>query len=198
MIDTNLRGNFQKAFDKSAKVLKLSNLHPNHITILALICGIVSAIFIAYDMMLVALSLLWVSGLLDVLDGTVARLTGKSSKLGAYLDMIFDRMVEAAVILGFYFLMPQHALVYLLFFIGVIFNFTTFMLAGNLFNNTSNKSMHYDVGILERTETFLMFTLLMLLPSFTFYILILFNSLLFLTGIIRMYRIIKFERENAL
>lgn len=70
--------------------------------------------------------------MLDVLDGTVARLTGCSTKIGAYVDLIFDRMVEASVIMGFYFLLPQYALAYLLFFVSVLFNFTTFIVAGTI------------------------------------------------------------------
>lgn len=38
-------------------------------------------------------------GCLDVLDGAVARVSGRVTKLGAYLDAICDRYVEAIVVL---------------------------------------------------------------------------------------------------
>jgi len=44
--------------------------------------------------------LLLVSGLLDVVDGQVARLTGRTSQQGAFLDSVFDKIGETAVLFG--------------------------------------------------------------------------------------------------
>ena len=178
MIDTKLRARVQPTFDFLGKGLVKLRLTPNVITIMALIIGIFAGILIGFKLFTGAIVLLWLSGLLDVLDGTVARLTGKSSKIGAYLDLIFDRLVEAGIILGFYFAMPENAFAYLTFFIAVLFNFTTFTVAAALFSNKGEKSMHYDVGIAERTETFITFTLMLLFPAFSNIILLLFNGII--------------------
>lgn len=159
--------------------------------------GVLSSILISLGQSVLHLILLWFSGLLDVLDGTVARLTGTSTKIGAYMDLILDRMVEAAIILGFYFLLPQYALAYLLFFIAVLFNFTTFIVAVAIFDNNSLKSMHYDVGIAERTETFIVFTLMVLLQNYVYTILMVFNGIIFLTGSIRFIRIIRSSANES-
>ena len=39
-------------------------------------------------------------GIFDLFDGTLARATGKATKLGAFLDSTFDRAGEAIVYLG--------------------------------------------------------------------------------------------------
>lgn len=195
MIDTKLRKNVQPIFDKIAVLLIKMKLKPNMITLIAFLVGLLAGLCIGLKYSLLALVLLWLSGLLDVLDGTVARITGQSSSVGAYMDLILDRMVEAAIILGLYHAYPEHAWTYLLFFVAVIFNFTTFIVAGALFKNDGNKSMHYDVGIAERTETFIVFTLLMLLPNFIFPVLMTFNIIVFLTGCIRFSRVIKEESK---
>ncbi len=197
VLDSRMRKYIQKAMDGIAKYSGLIYLHPNVITTIAFILGLGCAFAISRGFSIIAFCLLWVSGTLDVLDGTVARLTGKSSQFGAYLDMIFDRMVEAAIIVGFFFLAPEHALTYLFFFVAVLFNFTTFMLAGNLFKNTGVKSMHYDFGLAERTETFIFFSLLILFPSYIVIILNVFNAIVFLTGIVRIIRIAKALREDT-
>jgi archaetidylinositol phosphate synthase len=44
--------------------------------------------------------LLLVSGFFDVVDGQVARITGKTSKKGAFLDSVFDKIAEVAIFLG--------------------------------------------------------------------------------------------------
>ena len=192
MIDTKLRKNFQPIFNKIASIFAKLEIHPDTITIIALLLGILASIMIVIDKTILFLIFLWLSGLMDVIDGTVARMTNKSSKKVAYMDLIFDRMVEASIILGFYFLLPQNTLAYLLFFVSVLFNFTTFMVAGALFKNDGPKSMHYDVGIAERTETFIVFSLLIIFQKYIFIILILFDLIIFMTGIIRFYRIMKY------
>lgn len=191
MIDTKLRGIAQPLFDKVSGIFVKLKIQPDRITIAALIFGLMAGGFVVLDLRLLAFVFLWISGLLDVLDGSVARLCGKSSKRGAYMDLVFDRMVEASIILGFYFLLPENALVYLLFFITVLFNFTTFIVAGALFDNDGEKSMHYDVGIAERTETFIVFSLMMIFPSYLVIILGIFDVIIFITGVIRFNNILK-------
>lgn len=196
MIDTHLRKKVQPIFNLIAKVLIKLKVSPNQITVIAFVVGLIAAINVAFGNMLLAIILLWLSGLLDVLDGSVARLTNNVSKSGAYMDLVFDRMVEAAIILGFYFLFNQYTLAYLIFFISVIFNFSTFMAAGALFKNTSSKSMYYDVGIAERTETFIVFTLMMIFTNYLADILMVFNVIIFITGIIRFIKIINYDKKS--
>ncbi len=196
MIDTKLRKYAQTSFDRVAKFLKLINLHPNTVTVFAFIFGVISFICLCLSHTMLALIFLWLSGLFDVLDGTVARLTNKKSNIGAYLDMVFDRTVECILIIGFYIYRPEFALSYFIFLSGMVFNFSTFMLAGNLFKNTSNKSMHYDIGLVERTESFIVFSAMMLFPDYIFISINIFNALMILTGIIRMVRIIATEVNN--
>lgn len=191
MIDSKLRHKVQPVFDRVGKRLHQAGLTPNQITLAAFATGLLAAVFISRHLMMAALVLLWTSGLLDVLDGTVARLSDKLSDAGALMDLILDRMVEAAVILGFYAIAPAHALAHLLFLVGVIFNFSTFLAAGALMANRGTKSMHYDPGILERTETFLLFTGMILWPAGRFGLLMAFNALMFVTGILRFYRLIR-------
>lgn len=194
MIDSRLRQPIQPIFDLLGKGLASLKFTPNTVTVLALIVGIGSAIAIGLGHPILSIGLLWLSGLLDVLDGTLARITGQPSPLGAYLDLIFDRLVEGAMILGFYAWMPSLIWGLLIFQAGAMFNFTTFMLAGTLFKNEGKKSMHYDIGLVERTETFLLFTLLILLPKLAFLLLMIFNALMILTGTLRFIRVIRYQR----
>ncbi len=194
MIDSRYRKIFQPAFDVVGTVAVKTRVSPNQITSIAFVIGISAGVLIAFSQYILAAILLAVSGILDVLDGTVARITGKSSPLGAFLDMVFDRLVESAVILGFYFAFPEHSIFYMLFFISVIFNFATFSVAGALMKNTGKKSMHYDPGIAERTETFITFWLMMLFPQVSHYILFAFTIIIFITGGIRFIKIQKYMR----
>lgn len=46
------------------------------------------------------------------------------------MDLVLDRMFETAVIMRFAWLYPSNYFVYLVIFVAVIFNFTTFIVAG--------------------------------------------------------------------
>lgn len=194
MIDSRWRGKFQPAFDAAGKGFVYFGIKPGTITAAAFVTGAISGVCIALGRPFIAVGLLWLSGLLDVMDGTVARLTGSSSMTGAYMDLILDRMVEAAVILGFAWLLPGNSFAYLLFFVSVIFNFSTFVVAGALFKNTGRKSMHYDVGMAERTETFIVFTMMAIFSQYLFHILMVFNLIIFITGIQRFLKVIRYSK----
>jgi phosphatidylglycerophosphate synthase len=177
--------------DFLARLIAKTGMTANQVTWLAFVLGILSASSLTFKWNLLAIFLLWLSGLMDVLDGTVARLKGTSSKKGAYMDLILDRMVEASIILAFYFAYPESTFAYLLFFVAVLFNFTTFIVAGALYKNDSSKSMHYDFGLAERTETFITFSLMMVFPGWINYILMTFNVIVFITGLIRFTRMMR-------
>jgi phosphatidylglycerophosphate synthase len=68
---------------------------PWHLTVLALLTGIVMGGFLLRGRFLVAGLLLILSGILDVFDGAVARQRGEERRSGAFLDSVFDRISDA-------------------------------------------------------------------------------------------------------
>ncbi len=78
----------------------LTGLNPNTISIAASIIGVISGLFFLGGSSAVAGILLLLSGILDTLDGTVARLGERTSKFGAALDSSLDRYVEMFVFMG--------------------------------------------------------------------------------------------------
>jgi len=190
MIEAHIRTRLQPLFNKIGHCC-VDLISPNTITALAFITGIASGIAIAQNRLMLALGFLLFSGLCDVMDGTIARLSNNAQKIGAYIDLISDRMVEAAVILGFAVSYPQHYLAYLLFFVAVMLHFSTFITAGALFANEGNKSMHYDHSVVERAEAFAVFALMLLFPQYIFSLLMMFNTIVFADGMARFYRVVK-------
>lgn len=79
--------------------LKLG-ISPNLITILSLIFGIACACCYASRLFLIGSVLLFISAILDLVDGTVARKTHNETKFGAVFDWIADKYVDALVIAG--------------------------------------------------------------------------------------------------
>jgi phosphatidylglycerophosphate synthase len=77
-----------------------ASVHPHAISTLALAVGLACAASAAYGAFAAAIGLWTLNRVLDGLDGTVARRTGKQTDLGGYLDLVFDFVVYAAVPLG--------------------------------------------------------------------------------------------------
>lgn len=59
-----------------------------------------TGVLIYYDHPIWAFILLWISGYLDTVDGTMARQQRQSSAWGTVQDITFDRIVELSVIVG--------------------------------------------------------------------------------------------------
>ena len=74
---------------------------PNQVTLTALVCCAIAAIAIGTGHMATAGWLYVTAGMLDVLDGRIARRMNLSSKAGAFLDSVTDRWGELLVFSGF-------------------------------------------------------------------------------------------------
>lgn len=75
-------------------------VHPNMITMVGLAMGIIAGWAFASEAYLVASIAIVLSGILDVLDGGVARVGGYASGEGAFLDSVADRLGESAIFIG--------------------------------------------------------------------------------------------------
>ena len=79
------------------RIVNRSGITPNVITILGFL-GICAASWLALERLWVISSLVFVaSGLVDSLDGLVARHQGRATKFGAFLDSTLDRLAEGVV-----------------------------------------------------------------------------------------------------
>ncbi len=192
MIEAHLRTHSQSVFNSIASLL-IPHVRASIITLCAFFMGIGASFAIALNYLLLGLVVLWFSGLLDVLDGTVARLSQTASKIGAYCDLISDRMVESAVILALSISHPEHQVAYVLFLAAVLLHFSTFVVAGALFPNHGKKSMHYEHSIIERAEAFIIFSCLLLWPIYISTLLIPFSLLIFGDGALRFIKVLRHE-----
>ncbi|TET41074.1 MAG: CDP-alcohol phosphatidyltransferase family protein [Dehalococcoidia bacterium] len=96
-----LRGNLASRITRPALgVLSRTGLKPDVLTLLGLAINIGAACLIAIHHFLAAGILILLAGLFDLLDGALARFTNRSTKFGALLDSVTDRISEAAIFCG--------------------------------------------------------------------------------------------------
>ena len=131
-------------------------LSANQWTILSLVPVFFALWFLIQGQFLYAAALFLLSGFMDLIDGSVARVTGTVSKKGAYLDTVVDRYVESMIIFGllfaglpdFYF--PIYAWLFLYFFGAMM---TTYVKAAAKEKELVEKELRG--GFLERAERLL-------------------------------------------
>lgn len=82
------------------------------------------------------------------------------------LDLVVDRLVEIAVVIALALRYPEHMTVFLLLLASFIVAMTVFLAVGASSSRRSEKTFYYQPGILERTECFILFSLMILFPRF--------------------------------
>ncbi len=165
MLDTHARRLVQPLIDTVAQALARLGASPFSVTLWAAAIGVLAAGSLAMGWTASFLVLLWVSGLLDAVDGTLARQSGTASRGGAMLDIVCDRVVEVLVILAFGLRFPDARLELLALSGAIILSLTVFLTAAAALPATGDKSFHYQAGLTERTEGFLFFSLMVLWPQ---------------------------------
>jgi archaetidylinositol phosphate synthase len=97
---TSLRPKFIKYTEPLASFFIWVGVTPNQVSVLSMLFGFGCAFAFALQHFVVGSLLLFISAVLDLVDGNVARKNHAESKFGAVFDWIADKYVDAAVILG--------------------------------------------------------------------------------------------------
>lgn len=187
MIDTYLRTTYQENLvDPVVRLIIRSGISSHAVTLFALFLGICIVPALVYGMPVLAVLFLMLSGYCDTLDGSLARAKKEDSPRGAVLDIVSDRIVEFLIILGLFLVDPvDRGLVSLLMVGSVLICVTSFLVVGIFLENEGQKSFHYSPGIMERSEAFLFFGMMILFPAYFGILGLCFAALVSLTGLIR-------------
>ena len=136
-------------------------------------------------MPILAVLLLWISGYLDAVDGAMARKSKTTSTFGTLMDITFDRIVEVLMIFALALKYPLARMNFIVLLMCIIISMTIFLTVGALANKKGMKSFYYQAGVAERSEGFLFFSLIILLPKFIILLTNLFSLIIFITIIQR-------------
>ena len=191
MLERYIRNYYQAIFvNPLARLLnKTGYFTPNWITLFAVITGVLAAIGLFANWPIFACILLLLSGYLDTLDGTLARLSKKNTITGTVLDITADRLVEFLIVLGLYSISPiNRATVCLWLLGGFLLCVTSFLVVGIFTEKKGEKGFSYSPGLIERPETFLFFILMILFPVLFYWLAWLLVILVFYTAAMRIFQ----------
>jgi CDP-diacylglycerol--glycerol-3-phosphate 3-phosphatidyltransferase len=99
-ISNDTRSRVKKAGEPFALFLGRLGLTPDALTLIGFGITAVGALLLAGQLWLAGGLVVLAGGVFDMFDGTLARATGRVSRLGAFMDSVFDRAGEALVYVG--------------------------------------------------------------------------------------------------
>ncbi len=161
------------AVNTLARQLVRLGISATQVTLAAFLLGIFASYLIATQAYFMGTFFIFVSRLLDALDGAVARLT-QSTDAGGFLDISLDFLFYASVPLAYALADPlQNALpaaVLLAAFVGTASSFLAFAILAAKRGLASTvypqKSFYFLGGLTEATETLVCFSLMGVWPHY--------------------------------
>jgi phosphatidylglycerophosphate synthase len=142
-------------------------LTPNQWTYISIIPALAAAYAIAQQQFLAAAALFFVAAAIDLIDGSVARVTGRATLFGAYLDTTVDRYMEAFIVASLLFAalpqvwLPAVVWVFFYYFGSIMSTYVKAAAKEKGFVNEEIKG-----GILERAEKMLILFIGLILAYF--------------------------------
>lgn len=174
-------------------------LSPNQWTLISILPVLIALYFLVYNQFLIAALFFIISSFIDLVDGSVARVTGKVTKKGAYLDTIVDRYIEGIIVFGLLFTalpdlyIPIAAWIFIYLFGSLM---TTYAKAAAKEKDLTEKEL--KGGLLERAERLIILFIGILLaaidPLFLSYIIVLLAVLTNITALQRICMAFKMKK----
>lgn len=147
MVLSNYKPVVEEKLSYILRKLAGSRVSPNHITLAGLVFGSLSVLFLfvpgSYAVFFLLITLM---SLMDMLDGIVARITGRTTRFGAFLDSTVDRVEDAIFVISLMILEVASPLECLLFMVGM------FLISYTRARGESLGLSLSGVGIAERGE----------------------------------------------
>jgi phosphatidylglycerophosphate synthase len=99
-ISNESRSRIKAIFEPIALGMGRLGLTPDGLTLIGFGITVAGSILVGLQAWVVGGLVVFVGGVFDMFDGTLARATGKVSNLGAFMDSTFDKLGEIIVFLG--------------------------------------------------------------------------------------------------
>ena len=95
-----IQAGYLRLIEPLADALVRRRVNPNVITTVGTVCTLAAAVVFGFGHISIGGWVLGLTAVFDVLDGTVARRTGRESRFGAFYDSSLDRISDGAVLAG--------------------------------------------------------------------------------------------------
>lgn len=166
LLPNAFQNGYIKFINPLVELLIRLGVHPNWLTTFGLIFSFVSAVALAKGYFFWGGIFIVIAGTCDLMDGRVARATGQGSIFGALYDSSLDRYSEVIMFFGacFYFVKNDMYITSIVVFVAV----SGSLLVSYIRARSEGLGLQCRVGIMQRPERIVFFTLGALLGDITF------------------------------
>jgi CDP-diacylglycerol--glycerol-3-phosphate 3-phosphatidyltransferase len=158
-----LRNLFQGLLNSIGEFLYNLGIRANMLTALGILGNIIAAFFISYGNLVLGGVLVALTGPLDALDGTLARMQDDLKPFGALFDSVADRISESMIMLGLliYFLERNNKVGCILVLVALIGS----LMVSYVRARAQSLGSDPKLGILTRVERYIVTSLFLLLSQ---------------------------------
>jgi CDP-diacylglycerol--glycerol-3-phosphate 3-phosphatidyltransferase len=139
---------FRQLIRPLARVLSSIRVRPDALTIAGWVLSVCAATLFALGYTKTAGAVVLFAGLVDALDGAVARESNLMSSFGAFLDSTLDRLSESAIFVGIVFFYASSSMPYEALLAGVAMSFS--LMTSYTRARAEGLGFECEVGLLER------------------------------------------------
>lgn len=183
VIDTRVRPHVTRYLDSMGRALAAIGMTPSAMTALGLALVLAGSVMVGTERLVSGAWVIGIGSALDGLDGAVARVSGRVTPRGAFLDSAFDRVGEVAAFAGLAFAMEGQARALLLIVLAV----GGAMLVPYMKARAEAEGLDGSGGLMGRTERLILFCAGLIL-NFVEPMLWVFVVLVWVTALIRFLR----------
>lgn len=172
MLDEPFRRWLTGAASAPAHWMHRLGISPNAVTVAATLLGLLAAALIWRGLFIAGLALWLLGRLLDGYDGLLARISGRASLFGGFLDISLDMLAYSAMAVAFAVAMPADAMLWMIVLVGYVMAITTTLALSSLLERADrhlggNRSLQFTPALAEGGETTVTYALIALLPSWS-------------------------------
>jgi phosphatidylglycerophosphate synthase len=147
MLSRKYKATFGELVQPVNLVLHRLRVSADHLTLAGLVFGALSGLAFAQGRLLLAGAFLALSGVSDMLDGSLARATGEACPFGSFIDSVTDRYAECFIFAGLAWHLRGSAALLL-----VLAALAGSLLVSYTRARAEGLGVRCDVGVLERPE----------------------------------------------
>lgn len=188
MFTDQLRSSFSRLTTNIGKGLGKIGISANFVTSLVLIFGFIAAYFIYLGSFAWAIAFIILSGLLDGVDGAVAKANHKETKFGALFDSVIDKITEISWYIGLGSFDPE-------LWAPASMAIAFFMLSSYISKHAKAVGGKSGGGMIERKERLILIVLGLIFINWMVYILYIIAFFSFLTCLQRFFKNYKILNE---
>ncbi|MBL8142750.1 MAG: CDP-alcohol phosphatidyltransferase family protein [Acidobacteria bacterium] len=171
MFDDPFRSSFARLVTPLGQFLVSRDVTPSSISWTGFAIAVAGAAAIGANHGYVGLALWLVSRVADGLDGVVARLGGRHSAFGGYLDITLDMAAYSLMVVAFAYVHPAPAVLWPAILAGYVLAITTTLALSSAAERLArtvaagDRSFQFTRGLAEAGETTVVYALWVVFPS---------------------------------